>query len=258
MNELKEQDPLMIEIKEMESKYQIPYQNATIEGNTMIPGIKGKTIDYEKTYQYMKEYGAYNETLTILKETKPVISIEGNYDKYIIEGNPKKKMIALVFLIKEGDVLESFLQIVQNEQISGTFFLDGTQLEKNRSILKNYKKQEFELLSYQNKYQSSFLKTARSYLETTTRKKIQYCYHEKNNKKLLDWCIKEKLYSIKPSLVLKNNSLYELKESLRNGLIITISHNNLKQIAILVDYIKKKGYQLVPLETLLKEDSFAE
>ena len=113
---LKEKDPLMLEIKKTESKYQIPFQNASIEGNNIIPGIIGKAIDYDKTYQKMKEYGTYNESLTILKEIKPVISIEENYDKYIIGGNPKKKMISILFLIKEEDQLEPLLQTLKKEQ----------------------------------------------------------------------------------------------------------------------------------------------
>lgn len=250
---LKEKDPLMIEIKKTDSKYQIPFQNATIEGNNIIPGIIGKAIDYDKTYQKMKEYGTYNESLTILKEIKPVISIEENYDKYIIEGNPKKKMIAILFLIKEEDQLEPLLQTLKKEQIKGTIFLDGTQLEKNRSLVKTYPEQEYELLSYQNNYQPNFLKTARSYLETTTGKKLKYCLNRPDNKKFLDWCVKEKLHSINPSLTIYNNSLYDLKKNLRNGLIITMNHKLLKKIPILIEYSRKKGYQLVTLETLLRE-----
>ena len=162
-------------------------------------------------------------------------------------------MIAILFLIKEEDQLEPLLQTLKKEQIKGTIFLDGTQLEKNRSLVKTYPEQEYELLSYQNNYQPNFLKTARSYLETTTGKKLKYCLNRPDNKKFLDWCVKEKLHSINPSLTIYNNSLYDLKKNLRNGLIITMNHKLLKKIPILIEYSRKKGYQLVTLETLLRE-----
>ena len=77
-------DPLMKQIKKSNYKYEIKPTNAKIKNNTIIPGTTGKEIDYEKTYTNMKKYGTYNESLTSLKETKPTISIDDIYDKFII------------------------------------------------------------------------------------------------------------------------------------------------------------------------------
>ena len=62
---IKQTDPLMKKIKEESTKYQIPAENAKEEDNKIIPGKNGKEVDYEETYQKMKRYGTYNESLTV-------------------------------------------------------------------------------------------------------------------------------------------------------------------------------------------------
>ena len=84
----------MKDIKKTEDKYKIDSIDALIVDNNIIPGKIGKSIDYKKSYSKMKQYGAYNEALTVLKDVKPVISIDNNYDKYIISGNKEKRSIA--------------------------------------------------------------------------------------------------------------------------------------------------------------------
>ena len=77
---LKEKDPIMKDIKNTDNKYKVDSVNALIMDNSIIPGKVGKSIDYKKSYSKMKQYGNYNEALTILKEVKPVISIDDNYE----------------------------------------------------------------------------------------------------------------------------------------------------------------------------------
>ena len=83
---LKNADPIMKEIKNTVSPI-----DAQIVGDNIISGKNGKTIDYEKSYNKMKRYGTYNESLTALKDLKPVISIKDNYDKYIVSGNKNNR-----------------------------------------------------------------------------------------------------------------------------------------------------------------------
>ena len=252
---LKEQDPLMKEIKSTEEKYTLAAVDAQIENNTIRSGKKGKTIDYEKTYHQMKNYGTYNESLTILKETIPVISIENNYDKYVIGGNPTNKNIALVFLLKEDTKPGNIIKILNQEKVTGTFFIDGTYLEKNVTLIKNTKKHEFELLSYQGKYNESYFKTSLSYLESLTQKNPKYCYVEEENAEFLKLCERLKLHTIKPTLIIKNSLYQKVKENLANSSIISIEINsfNEKELSTTIEYIKAKGYGLISLDYLISE-----
>ena len=109
---LKNADPIMKEIKNTEEKYTISPIDAQIVGDNIISGKNGKTIDYEKSYNKMKRYGTYNESLTALKDLKPVISIKDNYDKYIVSGNKNNRNISLVFTVKENENIETILNIL--------------------------------------------------------------------------------------------------------------------------------------------------
>ena len=250
---LQENDPIMKEIKSTDKKYKIEAENAITTDNTIISGKKGKVIDYDKSYQKMKKYGTYNESLTVLKDTIPVISINNNYDKYLIGGNKYHKKVSLVFVVKEKDP-HNIISILNQNKIKATFFIDGTFIENNINLLKN-EEQDFELLSYQNDYNESFFKTSLSYLESITNNKAKFCYTEIDNNKLLSLCEKLKLHTIKPSLIIKKDSYKEVKENIDNGIIISLDINSLieKELKETITYIKQKGYQIVPLESLIEE-----
>lgn len=251
----KEKDPLMQTIKEEKNQYEQLPENAEIIGNTIIVGKKGQTIDYNKTYYKMKKYASYNEALITTKEVKPTISIENYYDKYIVRGNKSKKEIAFVFPIREDKELPIIEKVLKSKDVPGTFFLDGTVLESNTKRIKSNNVHEFEVLSYNNSYQESFLKTSFSYLEIMTKKGPKYCYTEEDNEELLKLCSKKKLHTIKPSYIIKKDLYMTIKQKIANSLIISIEVNNknIKELSMTIDYVREKGYNLVILEELLKE-----
>lgn len=250
---LREKDPIMKDIVKTEDKYKIESIDALIVGNSIIPGKVGKEIDYKKSYSKMKQYGAYNELLTVLKEVKPVISIEDNYDKYIIGGNKEKRSVSLVFKVYKDTNIDNILKILDNEKVGANFFIDGTFLENNISKLKSMKNHELEILSYNNSYDKSLFETSISYLENVTGKGVRYCYGESNE--VLQLCNKMKLHTIKPSLVIKNNLYREVKNNLDNSIIISIEVNNynVKELGSMLDYLKGKGYKILLLRDLLSE-----
>ncbi len=252
---LKEADPIMKDIKKTEDKYKIDSVDALIDGDNIIPGKNGKNIDYKKSYSKMKRYGAYNESLTVLEDVKPVISVEDNYDKYIISGNKEKRSVALVFKVYSDTNIDNVLKILNKEKVNANFFVDGTYLENNILKLKSMKNHELELLSYNNSYDESLFETSISYLENITEKDVLFCYSENDNDGLLKICKKNKLHTIKPSIFIKNNLYKTIKSNLTNGMIISIDINNYneKELLTLIDYINGKGYKIVLLKDLLKE-----
>ena len=248
---LREKDPIMKNIKKTDSKYRIDSIDALIVGNNIIPGKVGKEIDYKKSFSKMKQYGAYNEILTVLKNVKPVISIDNNYDKYIISGNKEKRSISLVFKVYKDTDINTVLSILDKNKVSANFFIDGTFLENNIILLKSMKKHELNILSYNNELDKSLFETSISYLENIIEKDVNYCLGEE----VLKLCSKLKLHTIKPSLVIDNNLYREVKNNIDNCMIISIeiNHYNLKELSSTIDYIKGKGYKIVLLSDLLKE-----
>ena len=254
---LKQYDPIMKQIKTLSEKYHVASIDAKIIGNNIISGKNGKDIDYNKSFDRMKKYGSYNESLMVLKEIQPVVSITNNYDKYIIKGNPNNKNIALVFKINNDNNLSKILSIIDKKKIPVTFFIDGTYLEKNTNLIKSLTKYELELLSYNMKTEEQFFKTSISYLEAITKKKAKYCYTEKDNEELLSMCKKLKLHTIKPTIFLEKDIYKEIKSNITNSAIISLEVNGYieRELSLTIDYINSKGYKFTSLDDLITEDN---
>ena len=249
----RKKDPIMIQIEESKRKYEIRPVNALIQEDYIIPGLNGITIDIEKTYHQMKQYGAYNESLTVLKEQKPDRSLNNHYNKYIENGNPEKRKVSLV--LKASSDLDLMIRYLEQNHVVGTFFIDGSLLEIEYAYIKNHKNHEYEILSYENKYNTAYLKTSISYLQSITKQKVRFCYNETKNKKFFHFCTKEKLYTIVPKKIYNENLYYQVKQQIENGDIIVIDWNKEieKEFSSTIQYIKSKGYEIVTLKELLDE-----
>ncbi len=257
LNILKDNDPIMKQIKLNINKYKVIGEDAKIIGNSIIPGKYGKEIDLNKTYSKMKKYGNYNETLMVMKEVQPTTSIENIYTHYIEKGNSNNKSVALIFTVSNIDNLNKLASYLKKIQVPVTIFIDGTLLELNENIPSSLKKYEIELLSYNKGYEKNLFQTALSYLENQTNKKAKYCYSEKENEEILNLCSSLKLHTIKPYLVINKNLFNNIKKNLSNSIIIKIDINdkNLSELKTSVDYITKKGYEFKKLDSLLSEKS---
>ncbi len=252
---IRQTDPLMKQIKQESKKYIKDAKNAKIDKNKIIPGQNGEEIDYEKTYQKMKQYGAYNESLTVFKETKPAISIENTYDKFITSGNSSKKEVALVFPVYNTTNPKKIIEILNQENTQATFFIDGLWLESNLALVKDMTKFELEILNYNNKYEEIYFSSSLQYLKNITKKENNYCYADYDNKEVIELCSKLKLHTITPTIKIVNAPYQEIKEKLQNAAIISIPINQTTEIQLqtIITYIRSKGYDIVELKSLLSE-----
>ena len=249
---IRNQDPLMKEIIKNKNKFEIKSVNAIVKENTIIPGKQGKEVDLEKTYTKMKQYGTYNEALTVLKETKPTISIEDNYDKLITSGNKENKNISLIFKVEKDTNINKLLSILNYHNIQVTFFIDGLYIENNN--INNLSNHQIELLSYNNTIDEITFTSALSYLSYKTNKSPKYCLEENNN--IINLCKKLKLHTISPTIIIKKDPYKELKNNLSNSSIILVPINNqiYESLSTSILYIKSKGYNFLTLSDLLSEN----
>ena len=255
---IRENDPIMKQIKETNMKYKVDPVNATIIGNKIIPGKSGKEIDYQKTYAKMKKYGTYNETLTVLKEIEPAVSVDDYYDKYIVQGNTERKNVSLVFKTDTISNLLSILNILNQKNITATFFIDGLLLENNTSLFETMTQNnhELEILSYDNKYDEIYFDSALNYLSSITKREGKYCYAEYDQKEVIELCSKLKLHTIIPTVKTTTMPYKEIKDKLYNSAIISLPLSTIteEQLPAIIDYIKQKGYTFLSLEALLSEN----
>lgn len=249
---IRNQDPLMKEIIKNKNKFEIKSVNAIVKENTIIPGKQGKEVDLEKTYTKMKQYGTYNEALTVLKETKPTISIEDNYDKLITSGNKENKNISLIFKVEKDTNINKLQSILNYHNIQVTFFIDGLYIENNN--INNLSNHQIELLSYNNTIDEITFSSALSYLSYKTNKSPKYCLEDNNN--IINLCKELKLHTIRPTIIIKKDPYKELKNNLSNSSIILVPINNqiYESLSTSILYIKSKGYNFLTLSDLLSEN----
>lgn len=253
INVLKNVDPIMQKIKKTSKKYTINPVDAIVNNNEITSGSYGKEIDYKESYSKMKRYGKYNESLTVLKDTKPTISIEKTYDKYLVKGNQNNRSVSLVFKITKDDNIDKLLKLLEEKDVQVTFFIDGIILEKNINLITKLSNHEVEILSYKNRHDEELLKTTIDYLETITNRKANYCYTEIDDDNLLNICRKNKLHTIKPTIIVEKDMLKNIKKKVEKAIVITINNYNDKELITSINYLKSKGYNLVTLKDLFNE-----
>lgn len=247
-------DPIMQSIKEEKANYEKKAINANVSGDNIIPGKNGKKVNIEASFQKMSQYGKYNDSLYVFDEVEPEVSINTYFDKYVESGREDSKDVALVFDILRFDNMDDVLSLLESNNVTATFFVDGLFMENNRSLLENVSKKgyEIELLSYNGGYDKIYFESSLHVLNDITKDRPKYCVAHYDKKEVLDICNSLSLHTVIPSVDTSNNSFGVVKNKLRGGSIIGLS-NSRANLNTIINYIKQKGYNLVRLDTLLQE-----
>lgn len=254
---VKEVDDIMITLKEQAPKYQVKAENAKIDGKFMTPGISGKIVNLQKSYEEMKHYGKFHPNLLVYDKVSPEISIKNRYDKYIQTGNPKKRQVSFLFIVDEKGNPSPIIEILKDKKVTGTFFIDGSWLEKNQNELVSLIEGKFTVGNYS--YRGNYGHESFVWIDTIIKRvggqKQSYCLVEKENKKALSTCKLQKDYTIYPNIIIKENPYSELTEQVESGSIILmrLDAQVKKELPLMITYLKQKGYEIVNLEQLLEE-----
>lgn len=254
---IRNSDPIMKSIKEKSSHHEIKPVDAKIEKNKMVPGISGKKVNYKESYKKMKQYGKYNESLTVFESVEPTISIQDYYDKYIQEGSGINNDISLIFVVRQGDDITSILNVLNENAALSTFFVDGLWLENNESLATTLAEEghELEVLNYNNSYEELYFSSSLNLVNRITNKKPKYCYAEYDNKEVLELCTKLELHTIIPTIKTGNYPFSEIKKRLSKGAIASLPINSSTEIELptIINYIRQRGYIINTLDNLLNE-----
>lgn len=253
----KSKDPIMIEIMKNKDDYNKLSIDALINNNYITPGSEGLEVDVDKSYTKMKKLGKYNDNLYVYDVVKPTISIKDNYNKFVINGNTTKKEISLIFKVNDLKNIENINKILFNNNVSATFFIDGNIKDDDINILKildesnNY----FGNLGYNKKYSIKTIKYTNALLDRIDDDNHNYCYVEKDDINVLKTCSEVKMYTIKPMVVSNIFPFTYIKQNLENGKIFSLDTNSytLKQLDLIIKYVRQKGYDFVTLEEILNE-----
>ena len=254
---VKRNDPIMKNILSNKDNLEVDAVSAYIDSDEMIPGINGLAIDINKSYSNMKKYDKYDETMLIFNEIAPSVSLNNNYDKYIVSGNKEKKHVALIFKVNDMTDVDKINDILLEKNIVATFFIDGEIINNNLDVVSELVKNKYEIenLGYDGNYEISKLLWTNNLISSITHKDPKYCYTDYKNSEVLDLCKKNNMYTIIPNISVSNYPFITIKQSLTNGSIISFNINSdtIKELPSIISYIKQKGYNLVILDDLVSE-----
>lgn len=250
-------DEIMVKIKENYKDYKVDSIDATINKDTIIPGIYGREVNINKSYKNMKQSGYYSSNLFVYDYIKPKVSLEDNLDKYIISGNKEKRMVSLIFLLNGNYDINNILKIVDENDIKVNFFIDEEFLFNNNKLVMNLINNNHTVgnLSKNMDYTDSSFGWIDTVIKKVGNQKNGYCYSIIDKDKNLEQCTLLDNYTIRPNIITGTNPLINIKDKLTSGSLIAISPNKQleEELSSIIKFIKSKGYTIVNLEEHLSE-----
>lgn len=246
----KMQDPIMGRISSLELGDE-PV-NGVLTRSTMLVGRSGTSVDVNKSYEQMKRVNEYNENLLEFISVKPSILKKDNLDKYIVGVNTDDRDISLVFSFDSLDRFFDVVNILNNNDVSATFFMDGKLIFDNYDKISGISdKISFGLYGYNSNYNEYSIKYVKGLISEGL-SYSNYCLYI--NSSFFSSCISSGINTIKPYFV-RSNIFDFFVNSKENGMIyeIGVSDNNIKDLNSVIMYLKQKGYNIVSIDDLLKE-----
>ena len=203
----------------------------------------------------VKKANQFNTYLLVYEKIKPTISVQNNYDKYIIKGS--KNAVSLIFLVEKYNTIDKVLKILNDNSLKATFFIDGNWFEENNEKIIDLIDKDYTVgnLGYNYNYNVNGISWMNTIVTKIGNQKNTYCYLEDENNEILSICQKNNSYTIKPNIIVKNNPLITIKQQLVKGSIISlkINDNTITELPLIIEYINSRGLNIVNLEELLDE-----
>ena len=251
-NVIKENDDLLIQIKDNENLYNVKAIDAVILDDTIIPGVSGRRVSADKSYNNMKKYNTFNENLLVYDKVKPNVSVNKVYDKYIISGNKSITNITLTFVLYSDSNIDNIINILNKNEIKATFFVDMDYFDSNN-----------EIISYliKNNHTIGFLNSSKgniNYMSAVVSKinnqKYLFCFNDLKNSEFLKICSLNNNYSISSNVIDKDYYI-NVKKNLTNGSILTfkVSSKLDNELELIINYIKQKGFKIINMPELINE-----
>lgn len=252
---IKENDDLLIQLKEYQEQYKESAIDAVIIDNKISAGLSGSEINIKESYEKMKKVNSFNANLLVYEKIKPNISVLDYHDKYIVKG--KKESVSLVFLVEQTSNIEKILNILDNYDVKATFYIDGNWFENNNEKVIELIENNHTVgnLGYNYNYDVNGISWMNTIVTNIGKQKYTYCYLEEENDDFLNICKNNKSYTIIPSIIVKTNPLITIKKNLENGSIISLKINDstIIELPLIIEYINSRNLNIINLEELLDE-----
>lgn len=255
---VKRNDPIMKSILSNSDNYYVDPVSAIINGDELITGMNGKKVNVEESYKNMKKLDEYNESMLVFDEVIPDISLNSEFDKYIVSGNTAKNQVALVFKVSDSYYVEKVNNILVDKNVLATFFMDGAVVENNMEDVLELADNGYQIenLGYDGEYTIEKFGWTNNMISSLTNEDTKFCYTDYKSSNILELCSDYKMHTIKPTVSVNNYPFTTVKSELESGSIISfnLTEQTLKELPSIISYITQKGYELVTLSELINEN----
>lgn len=140
-------DDLRKKIETTAAKLNAPPVDAVVDRVwKAIPGYNGLEIDVESTYQNALLLAPNEPVKYVYRQIAPKVSLNELGAQPIFRGNPAKPMVSLMINVAWGNqYIVPMLDILDEEKVKVTFFLDGSWLSKNPELAAEMLKRGHEM-----------------------------------------------------------------------------------------------------------------
>ncbi|MBO9128868.1 polysaccharide deacetylase family protein [Bacillus sp. 165] len=272
----KTQDVLYEEIRQKSKAYYIPPQDAVIDKIwKAMPGYNGLEVDIKASYDKMQKEGVFNEKKLVIKEISPKVHLGDLPPAPVYRGHPDKKMVAFTINVAWGnEYIPSMLEILKKHGVTATFFLEGRWAKENPTLAKMIAdaKQEVGNHSYTHPdmktlstsaIQEQLVKT-NEVIEATTDQKVKWfappsgSYRDavvdiasQLGMRTIMWTVDTIDWQRPDPSVLINRVMRKVHP----GAIVLMhpTSSTAKSLDTLIKNLKKQGYEIGDVSTLLNE-----
>lgn len=253
---IREEDEIMIELESVEDIYKVLPVDATVLGNTIVPGLSGRNINIDESYKKMKSNGLFNKNLIVFDEVSPDISVDSNKDKFIIKGNNNKQMVSILFVLDSDKYFSKIEEILDSKDVMANYFVSYSYLINNSIKIKEFDNHEVYSYGEDGVYTPDNLLFSSNLISRITDNEAKYCLASNMEKEILALCKENDLYTIVPTIMGGDSPYKNVKDNLTSGSIILFSMNKetVNELSVVIDYIKGKGFKIGGLSTLLSEE----
>lgn len=228
---VRNKNPIIQSLNEVSEELYVNAEDCELVSDIyIIPGLNGKEVNVNGSYNNMKDYNEFIEDKIIYNQVKPDNSLDSNKDRIIIRGNKLKNSVSLIF----------------NDINDLTRYMNQMKYKVNVLI----KNEEYDI-NYE------LINSSKN--EKTYKNIDSYLSKNKINKKLclvndeIPSTCKDK-YLFKSSLTINHSNFSTNINNIRSGEIILVENSlTLAELNILVNKIKSQGLNIVPLSNLISE-----
>ncbi len=222
---------LMQKIIDTKSSVEIPYVNAEINEEYIIPGINGIVVDEINSYYQMKKKESFNETLFVLKEKSPDNSYYNHTDLIINKGNPYKQSVSII--LNNNKNIMNYL--IKNKLVFNRL-VDLKTIDNNVM----YKQINNDFLHYEEVDK----------ILDSNKDNTNICIVNNNN---IDFCKSYGKYLVKPNIYLNNSNSFVI-DNITSGDIIFIEDNyKLSFFKLLINHLAFNNLKLSYLDYQISE-----